>query len=241
MPKLSICPFSLSIFLGTALYTTLSLRRQQKKLANAGQRQVVFVLGGPGAGKGTQCELLVQRLPGPPWVHLSAGDLLRAERRNAANSELGALIEARISSGQLVPSSVTCQLIQNAMDEYASSKHGIRHFLVDGYPRSAENQSVWESQVGSDGTTHVAFVLFFECPEEVLTGRLLERGKQGSGRVDDGDLAIIRQRFRTYAESTAPIVAAYERLGKVHRVPADRPVEDVYNTTAQLFASLSSS
>jgi UMP-CMP kinase len=238
MPKLSMCPFSLSIFLGTALFTTLYLRRRtQKELKEtspAEELTVVFVLGGPGAGKGTQCDLLTKRLPGP-WVHLSAGDLLRAERKKAHSSELGALIESRIASGQLVPSSVTCQLIQNAMEEAYASTPQIRHFLVDGYPRSAENQSVWEAQVHN---ARVAFVLFFECPEEVLTGRLLERG-QTSGRVDDANLDIIRQRFRTYAEQTQPIVEAYEKLGKVRRVPADRPVEDVYETTARLFDGLS--
>jgi UMP-CMP kinase len=236
MPKLSICPFSLSIFLGTALFTTLYLRRTKKELKEtspAEELTVVFVLGGPGAGKGTQCDLLTKRLPGP-WVHLSAGDLLRAERKKADSSELGALIESRIASGQLVPSSVTCQLIQNAMAEYASTKQ-IRHFLVDGYPRSEENQSVWDAQVRN---ARVAFVLFFECPEEVLTGRLLERG-QTSGRVDDANLDIIRKRFRTYAEQTQPIVEAYEKHGKVRRVPADRPVEDVYETTARLFDGLS--
>ena len=242
MPKLNFCPFSLGIFVGTAALATILIRngaRQAKEDGAASAAaaddndktplQVVFVLGGPGSGKGTQCELLTQRLPGP-WVHLSAGDLLRAERKKADSSELGALIESRISSGQLVPSSVTCKLIQNAMQEHWQTK-GVRKFLVDGYPRGIENKTVWEEQVKN---ATVEFVLFLECSEDVMTKRLLERGKS-SGRVDDANIDIIRKRFRTYQEETAPIVEAYEKQGKVLRVQADRPIEDVYNSITASF------
>ena len=233
MPKLSICPFSFSIFIGTAVLATVWIRSAAKKkeatATTDDDLQVVFVLGGPGSGKGTQCELLTKRLPGP-WVHLSAGDLLRAERKKADSSELGALIQARIAAGQLVPSSVTCTLIQNAMAEHYQSA-GVRKFLVDGYPRGIENKTVWENQVKN---ATVQFILFLECPEEVMTGRLLERGKT-SGRVDDADIDIIRKRFRTYQEETAPIVDAYDKQGKVVRVQADRPVEDVYKEIETAF------
>lgn len=240
MPKLGFCPISLVLFVGSALLWTLPTRSKKASTSgdekddnqDEGNFQVVFVLGGPGSGKGTQCDLLTKRLAGP-WVHLSAGDLLRAERNKAQTSELGALIQARISSGQLVPSSVTCKLIQNAMDECYKSQ-GVQRFLVDGYPRSAENQSVWEEQVHN---ATVEFVLFLECPEEVMKGRLLERG-QTSGRVDDANVDVIRKRFKTFQEETAPIVAAYEEQGKVRCVQADRPIEDVYQTTATLFQGL---
>lgn len=240
MPKLGFCPLSLGLFVGFAAWGTMdALAAKKKQKSTDGDNddsdetfQVVFVLGGPGSGKGTQCELLSKRLPGP-WVHLSAGDLLRAERRKADSSELGALIESKISNGQLVPSSVTCKLVQNAMEEYHKTK-GIRKFLVDGYPRGIENKTVWEEQVKN---ATVEFVLFLECPEEVMTGRLLERG-QTSGRVDDANIDVIRKRFRTYQEETAPIVQAYDKLGKVVRVSADRPIEDVYKTVAEAFSSL---
>lgn len=240
MPKLSICPFSFGIFLGTAALATVLIRRAAADKADEDKKKdndadaalhVVFVLGGPGSGKGTQCELLTKRLP-EPWVHLSAGDLLRAERKKADSSELGALIQSRISAGQLVPSSVTCRLIQNAMEEHFQTA-GVRKFLVDGYPRGIENKTVWEEQVKN---ATVEFILFLECPEEVLTGRLLERGRT-SGRVDDANIDIIRKRFRTFQQETAPIVEAYDKQGKVVRVQADRPIEDVYNSIAASFLS----
>ena len=249
MGKSGFCPFSLAVFVGTALFATYQIRtskNEQKQSSAKGSvdagndekkykaknLQVVFVLGGPGSGKGTQCDLLVKRQPGP-WVHLSAGDLLRAERKKADSSDLGALIESRISSGQLVPSTVTCRLIQNAMEENYKNK-GVRKFLVDGYPRSTENKTVWEEQVHN---AKIEFILFLDCPEEVLTGRLLERGKS-SGRSDDANIDVIRKRFRTYQEETAPIVEAYEKEGKVVRVRADQPIEDVYKSIASHFTSL---
>ena len=236
MPKLGFCPLSLGLFVGVAVLGTMDAAKKKNKkktLASDNDKlQVVFVLGGPGSGKGTQCELLSKRLSGP-WVHLSAGDLLRAERKKADSSELGALIESKISNGELVPSSVTCKLIQNAMGEYRKTK-GVAKFLVDGYPRGVENKTVWEEQVKN---ATVEFVLFLECPEEVMTGRLLERG-QTSGRVDDASIDVIRKRFRTYQQETAPIVEAYEKMGKVVRAQADRPIEDVYQEIAAAFVSL---
>ena len=239
MLNLGFCPLSLGLFVGSAVLGIMDAAKKttEKTLTQSDNNddpklQVVFVLGGPGSGKGTQCELLSQRLSGP-WVHLSAGDLLRAERKKADSSELGALIESKISNGELVPSYVTCKLIQGAVEGYRRTK-GVTKFLVDGYPRGIENKNVWEEQVTN---ATVEFVLFLECPEEIMTGRLLERG-QTSGRVDDANIDVIRKRFRTYQQETAPIVEAYEKMGKVVRVQADRPVEDVYQKTAEAFSSL---
>jgi UMP-CMP kinase len=70
---------------------------------------VIFVLGGPGAGKGTQCAKIVQNFG---YVHLSAGDLLRAERQRAG-SKVGEEIEDHIRKGTIVPVEITCTLIEN--------------------------------------------------------------------------------------------------------------------------------
>jgi len=79
-----------------------------------GKPKIVFVLGPPGAGKGTQCEKISQNFG---YVHLSAGDLLR-EERNREGSEFGELIETRIKEGKIVPVAVTCSLLENAMNKY---------------------------------------------------------------------------------------------------------------------------
>lgn len=90
---------------------------------------VVYVLGGPGAGKGTQCANLVRDYG---FKHLSAGDLLRAEQ-NRPDSEFGAMIREYIADGKIVPMEVTVQLLENAMtDDIKSREGGGGRFLIDG-------------------------------------------------------------------------------------------------------------
>ncbi len=89
---------------------------------------VIFVLGGPGAGKGTQCSFLVRDFA---FVHLSAGDLLRAEQ-DRPNSQFGTMIKERIRTGEIVPMEVTVQLLENAMAESVKENGGKGKFLIDG-------------------------------------------------------------------------------------------------------------
>lgn len=188
--------------------------------------EVVFVLGGPGAGKGTQCALLQERLGG--WVHVSAGDLLRAERQ--AGGELGDLINAKIAAGELVPSSITCKLLEKGMAQ-EFQKNKTTKFLVDGFPRSHENMEAWTETMNHHT---IRFVLYFECPEEVLVGRLLERG-QTSGRNDDS-MDVIRKRFQTFQKESMPIVEHLEKTGRtVHKIESDQAVEEIYTKVAALF------
>ena len=224
------CPFSYALFIGTAaLFAYVHEREKSSKSAGLPDLpicEVVFVLGGPGAGKGTQCQLLQERLQG--WVHLSAGDELRAERK--AGGELADLINAKIAAGALVPSSITCKLLENAMArEFKKSK--ATKFLIDGFPRSHENLEAWENSMNHHT---VKFVLNFECPEEVLVGRLLERG-QTSGRSDD-NIEVIRKRFKTFQEATMPILKHYEQHNTtIHKIASDQTVEKVYSKVSALF------
>jgi UMP-CMP kinase len=192
--------------------------------------QVVFILGGPGAGKGTQCEMLSEKLG---WAHLSAGDLLRAERKS--ESDLAEIINAKISAGQIVPSSITVTLLKNAMENiYSESGSNQTKFLIDGFPRSAENCSVWEEKMAT--SSNLEFVLFLDLSEDIMTGRLLERAKT-SGRNDD-NLEIIRKRFKTFRDESMPIVDMYEKKGLVKTIVADRSVEDVYEEVQALFEGI---
>jgi len=179
--KLGFCPFSLVLFAGTAFtYVTYLQNKSKKKSITTTTDEpfrVVFVLGGPGAGKGTQCELLSKN---HGWAHLSAGDLLRAERKKEG-SQLATIINTNIQAGKIVPSEITTQLIYNAMVELRQT-YGQIKFLIDGFPRSEGNVNSWKEIVGH--TAILEYVLFFECPFDILTSRLLERGKT-SGRSDD--------------------------------------------------------
>lgn len=220
------CPFTYGLFIGTTALVLYLNRPSKPKIADLPPCDVVFVLGGPGAGKGTQCQLLQERKQG--WVHLSAGDLLRAERKSGG--ELGDLINSKIAAGELVPSSITCKCLEYGMIK-AFAASGATKFLIDGFPRSHENMEAWDSTMS---VHNVKFVLNFECPETVLEGRLLERGKD-SGRSDD-NIETIRKRFHTFKAESLPIIEYFEKNGStVHTIESDRGVEQIYEKVASLF------
>ncbi|WKX93854.1 hypothetical protein Q1695_011261 [Nippostrongylus brasiliensis] len=184
---------------------------------------VVFVLGPPGSGKGTQCLKIQENLK---FVHLSAGDLLRAERQRK-DSKYGQLIEEHITNGTIVPVEITCKLLENAMDEAGDA----RGFLVDGFPRNQNNLEGWEQQM--KGKVDVKFVLFLSCPVDTCINRCLHRGQ---GRTDDNEESL-RKRIETYNNQTLPIIQHYEKLGLVKEVPSDKSPEEVYTGVVAAFKS----
>ncbi|XP_036410098.1 UMP-CMP kinase [Megalops cyprinoides] len=182
--------------------------------------QVVFVLGGPGAGKGTQCAKIVENYS---YTHLSAGDLLRAER-GREGSEFGQLIDNYIKEGKIVPVEITINLLRKAMEETMQQDSERFRFLIDGFPRNQDNLQGWCKVM--EGKADVKFVLFFNCSNEVCIDRCLERGKS-SGRTDDNRESL-EKRIQTYLYSTRPVIEQYEKQGKVHTVDASRSVDEVF-------------
>ncbi|KAL2463759.1 UMP-CMP kinase 3 [Forsythia ovata] len=178
---------------------------------------VVFVLGGPGSGKGTQCANIVQHFG---YTHLSAGDLLRAEIKSG--SENGTMIQNMIKEGKIVPSEVTIKLLQRAMQESGNDK-----FLIDGFPRNEENRAAFESVTGIEPE----FVLFFDCSAEEMENRLLNRNQ---GREDD-NIETIRKRFKVYMESSLPVIEYYNSKGKVRKIDAAKPIEEVFEAVKAVF------
>lgn len=178
--------------------------------------KVLFVLGGPGAGKGTQCNYLVKNYG---YVHLSAGDLLRAER-NSGSAD-GDMINECIKNGQIVAADVTVRLLEKAM---YNNKGGLQKFLIDGFPRNESNLQGWVRHM--TGKADVEGVLFFDCPEEVCVQRIMERAKT-SGRVDDNEDSI-RKRFNTYYQETMPVIKYYEKMNLVKKIDAIPDVDVVF-------------
>jgi UMP-CMP kinase len=181
---------------------------------------VLFVLGGPGAGKGTQCANLVRDYH---FTHLSAGDLLRAEQ-NRPDSEFGQLIKDYIKDGLIVPMEVTVQLLENAMTDVVNKQGGTGKFLVDGFPRQMDQAVKFEESVVPS-----KFVLFFDCPEAEMQKRLLNRGKT-SGRSDDNEESI-KKRFKTFVETSMPVVDYFEKQGRVVKIQATKTPDEVYKAT----------
>jgi len=194
------------------------------------QVTVIYVLGGPGAGKGTQCARLVEDFG---LCHLSAGDLLRAEQHREG-SQFGILIQTCIREGTIVPMEVTIKLLENAMKAAMAENRrgdgwqdGRGRFLIDGFPRKMDQALKFDETVCLSSV-----VLFFSTSEEVMLKRLLERGKT-SGREDD-NVESIKKRFRTYKADTIPVIEHYASFRKVAKVDSTGTVEEVHVSASQV-------
>lgn len=172
---------------------------------------VIFILGGPGSGKGTQCEKIVEKYG---FTHLSSGDLLRAEVESG--SDLGKEINEIMERGDLVPMETVLRLIREAMVKTLETSKG---FLIDGYPREVDQAVKFEEQV-----CPCTLVLYFELSDAVMTERLLKRGET-SGRVDD-NAETIKKRLDTFNELSKPVVCHYEQRCKT--INAERSVDEIF-------------
>ncbi|XP_033102106.1 adenylate kinase isoenzyme 5-like isoform X2 [Anneissia japonica] len=171
--------------------------------------KVIFVIGGPGSGKGTQCAKLVEKYS---FMHLSAGDLLRAEVKSG--SERGKQLTEIMEKGELVPQDVVLQLLKESMEaSLASSKV----FLIDGYPRKLEQGIEFEKEI-----TECQFLLYFEVSDEEMTTRLLKRGET-SGRSDDNE-ETIKKRLSVFHEHTTPVLDHFKE--KTKKVAAESGTPD---------------
>ena len=195
---------------------TSSFHRSLRAMSVSKTPKVIFILGGPGSGKGTQC-LKIQNDFG--FKHLSAGDLLR-EERSRSDSEFGELIDEHIKNGTIVPVEITCKLLERAM-----LKSNEDTFLIDGFPRNEDNLKGWLKAL-SDKTVLLC-VLVMDCPIDTCINRCLNRGAQGSGRADD-NMESIKKRIVTYQQETIPIIDYYRQKDLVRTVDSTRSPEDVH-------------
>ena len=179
---------------------------------------VVFVLGGPGAGKGTMCELAQSQLG---WAHLSTGDLLRAELE--AGGPTAETIQKCLAEGQLVPDEIVVRLLKNSMEQ-ATRTQGKINFLLDGFPRSLANMEAWYEEFGRD--TELPKMLYFECPYDVLEKRILGRAKY-TGRGDD-NIEVLKTRFDTFKAETLPTVEMFKNQNKCIEIDTSQDRQTVY-------------
>lgn len=180
--------------------------------------KVIFVLGPPGSGKNTQCDLIVNNFN---LKHFSCGDLLRAEARNP-DSKLGDLINQIIKEGKIVPGEITCSLAKKAMDSVGGTSNT---YIIDGFPRNKENLESWQKTF--NGQCDIAAVIWLECSEEVCTKRIKKRS-QNSGRIDDNDDSL-RRRFQTFQVETSESLEELSKLTKILKIKADsQGIEEVF-------------
>ena len=204
--------------------------------------KVVFVLGGPGAGKGTQCDLMAKEYG---FVHLSVGELLRNEvgRGEGEETNESRLIKEYLKEGKLVPVEISMKVVRNAIDETSKARAGSRGgdergsavFLVDGFPRNFENLNGWNHAMLE--TSETVAVIIYDCPLETLQKRILSRG-ESSGRSDD-NIKSAKKRFDTFQNETMPVVEKLKCSGvKCVCIKADGDIGEVWTMTKEAIASI---
>ena len=194
----------------------------------------LIFLGPPGAGKGTQAERIAERFE---IAHLSTGDMLRSEIRNA--TPLGAAAKAYIDRGELVPDSVIIDMVRERITR-DDCKNG---FLLDGFPRTVVQAEALSA------FTDVDFAVNIDVPSERLVARISGRRmcpdcgaayhvsmhadpncKKCGGVLyqrDDDREETVANRLKVYTEKTAPLIAFYQTAGKLVTVDGDMPVDAV--------------
>ena len=178
----------------------------------------LVLFGPPGSGKGTQSEKLIEKYG---LIHLSTGDLLRKEMK--AGTPLGNEAKSLIEKGQLVPDEVVVGMISSALDANPEAKG----FLFDGFPRTIAQAEALDKLLTLKKTA-IHAVLFLMVNEEELINRLVGRAKT-SGRLDDADPEIQRNRQTVYKNETLPVAGYYQNQDKVSRVEGEGTIDEIFD------------
>lgn len=163
----------------------------------------LILFGPPGSGKGTQAAKLLKKYK---LIHISTGDLFRFNLKN--NTPLGLEAKKYIDKGALVPDAVTINMLTKKVNEHPNAKG----FIFDGFPRNVHQSEAMDALLTSKGSA-VSALMALDVDDEELVKRLLGRGKT-SGRKDDSDESIIRNRLKVYYSETTPVYDFYEKTNK---------------------------
>ncbi len=187
----------------------------------------LVLFGPPGAGKGTQAEVLKDKYN---LKHISTGDVFRYNIKNA--TELGTLAKSYIDKGQLVPDEVTIKMLSEEVDKNSEAKG----FIFDGFPRTEAQAQALKVLLESKKAS-VSAMVALEVDDEVLVQRLLERGKT-SGRADDADENVIRNRIKVYYKETAILKEYYEKEDKYFGVDGFGEVPEITSRLSKVIDNL---
>ena len=178
----------------------------------------IVLFGPPGAGKGTQSEKLIEKYG---LVHLSTGDILRSEI--ARGTALGMEAKQIMDRGDLVSDDIVIGMIESKLDANPNANG----FIFDGFPRTQAQAVALDDLLQKKGTA-ISAMLALEVDNEELVKRLLLRGKD-SGRPDDANEDIIRNRVNEYNNKTLPLKKYYSEQAKFHSINGIGSIESIFN------------
>lgn len=179
----------------------------------------LVLFGPPGAGKGTQSQKLIDKYG---LVHLSTGDLLRSEI--SRNTDLGMQAKAIMDRGELVSDAIVIGMIESKLD----ANPNVKGFIFDGFPRTTAQAIALDDLLQKKGTA-IHGMLALEVDDEELVKRLLIRG-QDSGRDDDKNENIIRNRIQEYNNKTLPLKEYYNEQGKFHSILGIGTIDEIFQS-----------
>ena len=188
----------------------------------------IVMFGAPGSGKGTQSEVLIKTYG---LFHISTGEVLRDHIKRG--TALGKTAQEYINQGQLIPDELMVNILASVMDD--NKEVAAKGVIFDGFPRTIPQAEALEEMLQQRGTK-VSAVIGLDVPEEILIGRLLNRGKE-SGRSDD-NLETITSRLEVYNNQTAPLKAFYAQKGLLHMVQGTGGAEVVFERVRKVIEAV---
>ncbi len=183
----------------------------------------IILFGPPGSGKGTQAAKLVKKYK---LLHISTGDLFRYELGN--NTELGQLAKSYMDKGALVPDEVTVAMLKRKVE----MNPDVNGYIFDGFPRTV-NQAVHLDYLLKGKKQKVSGLIALDVDDEEIVKRLLLRGET-SGRADDKDENVIRQRIKVYKKETSPVFDYYDLNKKSTKVDGIGSLNQIFNRLCEV-------
>ncbi|MGL4907721.1 MAG: adenylate kinase [Bacteroidales bacterium] len=188
----------------------------------------LILFGAPGAGKGTQAEMLAKKYN---FIHLSTGEVLRAEI--AQGTPRGIAAKALMDKGEFVSDETMLEMVE----EKVKANSTARGFIFDGFPRTIPQAEMLDKMLGNNNLSITATIAL-DANEDELAARLLLRGKT-SGRSDDQNESVIRNRLQVYNQKTQPLIGYYNAQKKYISINGIGEIQSIFDELCSAIDKLS--
>jgi adenylate kinase len=187
----------------------------------------LILFGPPGSGKGTQAAKIIEKYA---LVHISTGDLFRYEMSN--DTPLGQQAKAYMAKGELVPDTVTIGMLRNKVEAHPDAKG----FIFDGFPRTIPQAQALDTLLAEKDAA-ISALIALEVPDEEIVERIKKRGIT-SGRTDDTNETIVRNRISVYKSETTPVFDFYARQEKSHSINGIGEIDEIFELISKAIDAL---